>query len=208
MNVNQAYNRWAEQYDTNDNKTRDLESVALKDNLHSLSFNTCLEIGCGTGKNTAWLVTKAKKILAIDFSEEMLAKARAKVRSKKVTFQQADINQPWTFVTQPFDLITFSLVLEHIENLEPIFQQAAASIVSGGHIYIGELHPFKQYAGTKARFETEHGLQVVTCYNHHVSDFTKAAKKHGFVITDINEYFDSNEQKLIPRILTLLFKKQ
>jgi len=49
---------------------------------------------------------------------------------------------------------------------------------------------------------------VVTCYNHHVSDFTKAAKKHGFVITDINEYFDSNEQKLIPRILTLLFKKQ
>ena len=208
MNVKQAYNRWAEQYDTNDNKTRDLEAVALKDNLHSLSFNTCLEIGCGTGKNTAWLVTKAKKILAIDFSEEMLAKARAKVRSKKVTFQQADINQPWTFVTQPFDLITFSLVLEHIENLEPIFEQATASIVSGGHIYIGELHPFKQYAGTKARFETEHGLQVVTCYHHHVSDFTKAAKKHGFVITDINEYFDSNEQKLIPRILTLLFKKQ
>ncbi len=42
-------------------------------------------------------------------------------------------------------------------------------------MYIGELHPFKQYAGSKARFNTEAGEQVVNCYNHHITDFTDAA---------------------------------
>jgi hypothetical protein len=33
MNVKKAYNKWAEQYDTNNNKTRDLEAMALRKNL-------------------------------------------------------------------------------------------------------------------------------------------------------------------------------
>jgi ubiquinone/menaquinone biosynthesis C-methylase UbiE len=50
MNIKEAYNHWAKQYDTNLNKTRDLEAVALRESLANISFQTCLEIGCGTGK--------------------------------------------------------------------------------------------------------------------------------------------------------------
>ena len=196
MEVKQANNIWAEQYDTNINKTRDLEAIALKANLENASFDTCLEIGCGTGKNTEWLISKSKEITAVDLSEEMLTKAKVKISSEAVLFQQADITQPWTFTSKKFDLITFSLVLEHIENLEHIFSEAANHIISGGHVYVGELHPFKQYAGTKARFDTLEGQQVVTCFNHNISDFILAAKKHSFEITDINEYFDGKRQKL------------
>ncbi|PKP13203.1 MAG: SAM-dependent methyltransferase [Bacteroidetes bacterium HGW-Bacteroidetes-3] len=206
MNVNKAYNIWAEQYDTNINKTRDLEAIALRENLISIPFDSCLEIGCGTGKNTEWLITKSAKILAVDLSEEMLKKAKNKINSDKVEFINADINQNWTFVKKPFDLICFSLVLEHIENLDAVFSQAANSIKKDGFIYIGELHPFKQYTGTKARFETEEGLQIVTCFNHHISDFTNVAQKYGFDILSINEYFDNEDKKTIPRILTLLLK--
>jgi hypothetical protein len=77
----------------------------------------------------------------------------------------------------------------------------------GGHVYIGELHPFKQYAGTKARFESENGVHVVECFNHHVSDFIIPAKKYGLSIVDINEFFDDNDRKNIPRILTIILKK-
>lgn len=94
MNVNDAYNIWAEQYNANLNKTRDLEAVAFRDNLNKINFETCLEIGCGTGKNTEWLLTKSKEILAIDFSEEMLSKVKEKISSVIVRVQQADINQP------------------------------------------------------------------------------------------------------------------
>ena len=207
MNTAQAYDQWSEQYDTNLNKTRDLEGQTLRVTLFEVPFANVLEMGCGTGKNTEWLIAKAQHLTAVDISSEMLIKARQKVASDKVEFHQADMNQPWTFAADHYDLITFSLVLEHIEDLESVFQKAAAVLLPGGYVYVGELHPFKQYSGSKARFETAAGTQVVPCFTHHVSDFVQTAKKCGLALIDMNEYFDEDTRTSIPRILTLLFKK-
>lgn len=207
MNTRQAYDIWASQYDTNQNKTRDLEGVALRAALAELSFNSVLEIGCGTGKNTTWLLQKAEQITAVDLSDEMLARAKAKITSHKVTFIQADITQGWTFCNNQYDLISFSLVLEHIEHLDPIFKKVNDALAPGGYIYMGELHPFKQYTGTKARFDTDEGCQVVPCFNHHISDFVQAARQHGLKLLDVNEHFDDNDRTTIPRILTIILQK-
>ncbi len=207
MNVKEAYNHWSGQYDTNENKTRDLEAISLRETLADFSFESILELGCGTGKNTEWLVTKTQHLTSVDFSEEMLAKAKAKVNPDRVQFHQADLTEDWSFVDQTYELVTFSLVLEHIEDLDLIFEKLASCVAGGGYVYLGELHPFKQYAGSKARFETSEGTQVVTCFTHHVSDFTNAAAKHGFSIVSLNESFDSNDHSGIPRILTLLLKR-
>ena len=110
MEVKEAYNIWAHQYDTNENKTRDLEAQVLKDTLSDLRFSSCLAIGCGTGKNTEWLLTRADQVTAVDLSEEMLAKAKSKIQSPDVHFIQAGINQAWTFTKRLFDLVTFSLL--------------------------------------------------------------------------------------------------
>jgi ubiquinone/menaquinone biosynthesis C-methylase UbiE len=206
MSVQKAYDSWSNQYDTNINKTRDLEALALQQTLAGITFKSCLEIGCGTGKNTAWLLTKAKSITAIDLSAEMLAKAKQKINSKHVNFIQADILQDWDFIDTKYNLVSFSLVLEHIENLEPVFNKVSQVIEAGGYVYIGELHPFKQYSGSKARFNTDEGEQVVSCFNHHLSDFTQAAKNNGFEILGINEYFDDNDRNTMPRILSMLLK--
>ena len=206
MNTKQAYNIWSKQYDTNINKTRDLEAFALRKVLENIPFSSCLEIGCGTGKNTEWLITKAKQITAVDLSDEMLAKAKEKISSEIVQFIQADITFDWTFSKKQYDLVTFSLVLEHIQNLDHVFHEVSKSLVKGGIVYIGELHPFKQYEGSKARFETADGVQVVECFNHNISDFIEAAKKNNLELTDIDEYFDENDRSTIPRILTLLLK--
>lgn len=207
MKPQQAYNSWAAQYDSNENKTRDLEAKALRATLSVLSFHSCLEIGCGTGKNTEWILEKADNITAVDLSEEMLAKAKEKIQSPSVEFVQADINSDWNFTNQIFDLISFSLVLEHIENLDHIFKEVYKKLNNKGYIYIGELHPFKQYSGSKARFETEEGLQVVQCYNHHISDFISSAKKYGLKLVALDEYFDNEDRTSLPRILVLLFQK-
>ncbi len=205
MDTRTAYNDWSKHYDTNLNKTRDLEAQALKAILEKLDFEHCLEIGCGTGKNTHYLLSKSQKVKAVDFSEEMLAKAKEKITSDAVEFQQADINDEWNLGTSTFDLITFSLVLEHIENLDHIFHQISKTIKKEGRIYIGELHPIKQYSGSKARFETAQGTQVLECFTHHTSDFINAAKKHNFHLEDLQEHFDDNDRNNIPRILTLVF---
>ncbi len=208
MNTQQAYNSWAQQYDSIQNATRDLEAVALREILTDVKFSKCLEIGCGTGKNTTWLLQHAAHLTAVDFSAEMLAKAKVKIDSPKVQFVQADVLQPWSFAQTTYDLLTFSLVLEHIEHLSPIFEKAAAHLPKGGHVYIGELHPFKQYTGSKARFETEQGTQIVPCFNHHFSDFTMAAAQNGFRLIELKEYFDDHNRAGIPRLLVLLFQKQ
>ncbi len=205
--VQQAYNSWAQQYDSNENKTRDLEARSLRETLAPLSFEHCLEIGCGTGKNTVWLLEKAATVTAVDLSEEMLAKGKEKITSSNVTFVQADITQPWGFASKQFDLVGFSLVLEHIELLQPVFEKAASALKPGGYLYISELHPFKQYNGSKARFDTAEGTQVVTCFNHHITDFTTAANLARFELISINEYFDDDDRNNIPRLLTLLFQK-
>jgi ubiquinone/menaquinone biosynthesis C-methylase UbiE len=207
MDVKEAYNRWSSQYDSNQNKTRDLEGMALRESLSSYNFNNCLEVGCGTGKNTVWLKDKAETILAVDLSDQMLEIAKQKIDSGNVKFLQADITKGWNFTDELFDLITFSLVLEHIEDLDHIFNEASKLLAQGGIIYIGELHPFKQYTGTKARFDDDNGRQVVECYNHNISDFTFAARRNSLSILEVKEFFDNDDKSSIPRILTLVFRK-
>ncbi len=207
MNNQEAYNEWASSYNDVINLTRDVELKAKKEILAAIPFSAVLELGCGTGKNTEWLLQKAGSVTAVDFSENMLTKAKERVHSDKVNFVQADINQTWDFAKQKFNLVTCSLVLEHIQHLQPVFEKAGAVLSPGGYFYIGELHPFKQYAGSKARFEKEEEVMILDCYTHHVSEFTQLAKENGFSIVDLNEWFDEDGSKEIPRILTLLFSK-
>jgi ubiquinone/menaquinone biosynthesis C-methylase UbiE len=208
MSIKNAYNQWAAQYDSNVNKTRDLEALALQKTLADITFENCLEIGCGTGKNTEWLVTKTTQITAVDFSEAMLTIAKEKISASKVHFINANITTEWTFGKSHFSLVSFSLVLEHFKTLDFIFEQATLVLKSGGYIYIGELHPFKQYNGSKAKFETLTGTEIVECYTHNISDFTTAAKKYNLSIVTINEFFDNDDKNEIPRIVSLLFQKK
>lgn len=207
MDINHAYNSWAAQYDTNENKTRDLEGLALKKLLSGNAYKHCLEVGCGTGKNTQWLLTICDQITAIDLSQGMLEIAKNKIKSAKVCFSEVDITKDWSFAKDRYDLVTFSLMLEHIQDLHAVFHKVSKVTATGSQVYIGELHPFKQYAGSKARFETETGTQVLTCFNHHVTDFLQAATASGFQLIQLEEQFDEGDRSQLPRILNLLFEK-
>ena len=207
MNIQTAYNAWAETYDTVRNRTRDLEAVAIRQLLADVPFAEVIELGCGTGKNTEWLAARAAHVTAVDFSAEMLGKARAKITRANVRFQQADITQEWDFGPRPADLVTCSLVLEHLPDLGAVFRQAARVLRPGGVFYMGELHPFKQYQGTKARFDVGSGIFELECFTHHVSDFMAAGQASGFRCEALREFFDDDDRTAVPRILALLFQK-
>jgi ubiquinone/menaquinone biosynthesis C-methylase UbiE len=125
-------------------------------------------------------LTKAKHLVDADFSEQMLARAKEKIVDEKVEFKQIDLREELGFSDKQFDLITCSLVLEHIEDINFVFSQAQKVLRSGGHFYIGELHPFEQYKGGKARLDTDSGVFEVECFVHHVSEFFAPAKNKNF----------------------------
>lgn len=208
MNNQQAYNAWSKTYDTVENKTRDIEAKALRELIKPNELLDILEIGCGTGKNTEYLLTKAKHLIGADFSTEMLEKAKAKITVENVEFRQMDLREVWNFAEKSFDLITCSLALEHIENIDFVFAQANKVLRDGGRFYIGELHPFKQYQGGKARFEIESGVFELECFVHHVSEYFAAAKANNLDCVELNEWFDDDDKTQIPRLLTMIFAKK
>lgn len=207
MSIEKAYNSWANQYDTNLNKTRDLDTKLTIETLRTLDFSIVIEVGCGTGKNTSYLLTKADQIIGLDFSQEMLNKAKAKIKDERVEFQKADITVEWNIENDFANLITCSLVLEHIKELDFIFNQAAKKLKSGGFFFISELHPFKQYSGSKAKFETENGTQELETYVHHVSEYLNLATKNRFELVELKEWFDDENKTGIPRLIGILLRK-
>jgi len=208
MSIEKAYNSWAKQYDTNENKTRDLDIKATIDTLSKYKFKYVLELGCGTGKNTGWLLTKAEQVIGLDFSQKMLNIAKEKTTDSSAEFKRADLNKDWEIENQFADLVTSSLTLEHIDDLNHIFNQANQKLKGNGIFFISELHPFKQYLGSKAKFETENGVEELKVFTHHISDYVKSAESNDFKLLEINEWFDDNSEKDIPRLISFVFRKK
>ncbi len=208
MKIRDAYNEWASTYDSVSNKTRDIEAKALIMSLQNIEFKNVLEIGCGTGKNTEWLAGRAEKVTAVDFSDGMLSIAESKTYQKEVKFVKADITHTWTFSAEKFDLVTCSLILEHISDINHIFEQASALLKSGGHFYIGELHSYRQYLGVKAKFGRDDQIQEIESFTHNVSDFFRAGALNEFSCVDISEWFDEDTAEPLPRLISMLNRKK
>ena len=208
MDIQNAYNNWSSTYDSDENLTRDLDQRVTENLLGARHFDSILEIGCGTGKNTEFSVKIGDHVNAVDFSEGMIERAKQKVQAENITFSVMNITQPWKFQELSFDLIICSLVLEHIEDLSFVFAEAARTLRPRGNFFVNELHPFRQYDGKKARFYREGEKIEVDAYVHHISDFFRAATQNGVALITIDEYWHDADEGKLPRILSMMFERR
>lgn len=94
-----------------------------------------------------------------------------------------------------------------MENLDPIFKKASLVLKSDGLFYISELHPFKQYLGSKAKFDNGNEIQELEVYKHPISDYLLAAKKSELNLIALKESFDEDTSTNIPRLISFLFQR-
>jgi ubiquinone/menaquinone biosynthesis C-methylase UbiE len=207
MNIQSAYNNWSSSYDEDVNLTRDLDAEIIRKEFSNTGFNSILEVGCGTGKNTVFFSEIADKVHAIDFSERMISKAKEKLKKNNVFFTQADISLKWPIEKNTVDLVTCNLILEHIKNLDFIFSEANRCLTNQGKFFINELHPFRQYDGKKATFLKDGKTTEIESYIHNISDFINTANKNGLRLLELKEYWHEQDQNKLPRILSLSFIK-
>jgi hypothetical protein len=114
--------------------------------------------------------------------------------------------------SQPLD-INQNKVLELFENAKnsqdaiKINILASLKLKEDGLFFISELHPFKQYSGSKARYETENGTEELEVYVHHISEYIENAKTNGMELVELKEWFDEGVENEIPRLISFVFKK-
>lgn len=145
--------------------------------LESRKKQNVLEIGCGTGRHTQKLLKQNNKVTGIDISEGMLEVAKKKLPAENLTLLNADY-MTHDFAADSFDVIVSSLVVEHIENLELLFQKVRKILKPGGEFYLSEIHPDRTAKGIMAHFKTADEKEIhLTGYAHKESDFKAAAEK-------------------------------
>ena len=98
-----------------------------------------LDIAAGTGSSSAPLVAKGADLIALDFSEGMLAAGRK--RHKKIKFQQGDaLKLP--FAENYFDVTTVSFGLRNTSDTTAALKEALRVTKQNGRIVICEFsHP-------------------------------------------------------------------
>ncbi len=211
--VRVAYDAWATRYDSDDNPTRDLDARALRAADLPLDGAVVVEIGAGTGKNTAYLAGRAHRVIALDFSDQMLARARSRALGNHVSLVRHDITRRWPVANREADVVIGNLVLEHIADIRPVFAEAYRVLRPAGLLYVGELHPFRQLHGGRARYTRDTVEVEIEAYLHLTSEYVAAGLSCGFRLISMTEPGDADDapgegMPPLPRLLQLLFARE
>ena len=199
--VRDAYDRWARTYDTMPNVTRDLDATLLRVGLSGINLGDVLEIGCGTGKNTKWLV-KHGRVVGLDVSTKMLAQCQIAAPTAKL--HVTDLTLPWPVNDGATDTIVVNLVLEHIRDLDHIARECARALRRGGRVRVSELHPWRQHEGKGARFEDAGVLVQTPTFIHTTEAYVTAFLTAGFVLDALCEPRGPGETAAgLPRLLVM-----
>lgn len=103
-----------------------------------------------------------------------------------------------------------SLVLEHVDDLGPVFKEARRVLHSAGALFVCEFHPFQQLAGWKAQYvdPATHAIAQVPAFCHDVSDFVNAGLGASLRLEAMNEWRYLEETVgARPKLLSLMFAK-
>jgi malonyl-CoA O-methyltransferase len=120
--VRNGYDRWAEIYDHDRNPLPALEEPHVRAAAGEVRGLNVLDLGCGTGRHSAWLAAAGARVTAVDFSQGMLNEARRKVAGAEVRFVVHDLHESLPFGNETFDLVVSGLVLEHLRDLAVFFK--------------------------------------------------------------------------------------
>jgi malonyl-CoA O-methyltransferase len=185
-----GYDRWAEVYDGEGNPLVALEEPLLAELLGDVRGMAVADVGCGTGRHALRLAAAGARVSAVDFSDEMLRRARAKPGADAVDFRAHDLTVALPFAAQSFDRVVCGLVLDHIPNLTALFGEMQRVCRPAGFVVVSTMHPALMLRGVQARFtDPTTGRETrPASYPHQLSDYVMAAVRGGLLIEHMSEH--------------------
>ncbi|MCC2616078.1 methyltransferase domain-containing protein [Aestuariibacter halophilus] len=127
QHIAEQFSRAAQHYDGVAQVQHDIARWAMT-HLPS-GMEHVLDVGCGTGRETCELLTKANLVTGVDLADGMLAVARQ--RSDVIHWQRGDAEQ-LPFAEGQFDGVFSSMALQWCQQPEVVLAQAQRVLRAGG----------------------------------------------------------------------------
>lgn len=180
------------------------ERPATQRVLGDVSGKRVLEVGCGAGPLTQWLVDHGALVTAIDVSPEMVRLAQARLGDRAQVLV-GDLGVPLAFAPDAsFDLVVASLVLHYLRDWVGPLRELRRVLVENGAVVFSTHHPTmdarehspEDYFAIKQITETwakGGGTFEVTFWRRPLTAMTEAIHESGFVIEQLVEPMPERE---------------
>ena len=181
-----VYQDWAPHYDSPGNQMIDIEQPVVQRILDGLPVGTALDAACGTGRHTAHLHRLGHRVIGVDASPDMLARARK--RLPDVDLREADLHR-LPLPDDAVDTVVCALALTHVPDLAAVLAEFARVLRPGGHLVISDAHVMSSYLRpTLPRRPGPDGRPtLLTEYHRPLSAYLTAALPLGFQVRHCEE---------------------
>ncbi len=141
------------------------KSISLELTGISLDGASILDLGCGTGDYIELVIKKtdgkAKRIVGVDFSEEMLEVARRRlapyITKSNYELYSKDVKDLSFLNDNEFSLITCGFTLRNVDDMEKVLAESYKKLKEGGALTILDLNrpiplPIRAFSYIYVRF--------------------------------------------------------
>jgi ubiquinone/menaquinone biosynthesis C-methylase UbiE len=185
MTMREGYALWAPLYDEPGNQLLDLEQPIVRDILDGLPPGVALDAACGTGRHSTYLSSLGHKVIGVDTSPEMLARARAKVPDGD--FYEADL-QEVPLEDDSVDVVVCAIALSHVSDLSPALTEFVRVLRPNGHLVISDsAGPVADLGLPLVRVLGEGDFRYMPVWVRRASDYLAAALPLGLEVRRCEE---------------------
>ncbi|WP_127933180.1 class I SAM-dependent methyltransferase [Nonomuraea polychroma] len=180
----EGYHIWSKTYD-GPNSAFDIDEPFIREIVDALPAGVALDAACGTGRLAAYLAGRGHRVLGVDSSPDMLARARERVPQGE--FHLGDLNR-LPLPDDAVDLVVCSLALTHVPALDPVLAEFARVLRPGGQVVISDIHPDGVARGVIPSVRLPDGRPArVATYHHPIGDYLRAALAAGLQVRRCEE---------------------